>query len=924
MKATSKLISVVLILAMCLSLFTVSAFADGPAIVIGGDVEVEYNGAAGGSANVVMPNESGETEVSGSEDTAAVPAASSAVGSEAAAAEKNVVAVVIGKDGKETEFASLRAAIAAAEDGDTVKLCQNCEFSKGLVLGKAIKLDLNGKTLRFDSGSEKEANLIVMAKVSILNGKIQFVDQSKLVDSTKTEDHDSLLTLESSVKVVTLEREVPSNEAADAAAADQTAEAAPAEDTAASAEDAEAADSAEEEKPAEEEKFFDEDAEDEADEAGEEEAAPADEAGKEEAAPADEAGEEEAAPADEAGEEEAAPADEAGEEEAAPADEAGDEEAAPADEAGEEEAAPADEAGEEEAALTDEADETPVNVVKEEAKVYEEEVRVDENAENEVVVLEGRDEASGAVVVITGTGLPENLSVVVKSIPVDEASLQEGERSLLSLDISLVDENGMPFEPSSAVSVEIKHPVLGNLSEEESVKVYHVVDEVPENVTSVAPGSEENAVSFSVNSLSPFNVVAAGNKDSVYTGADGESHKRKIKITNTSGEIYVKGGSGITFSITGGSAPESVSIIDPDNVSSGILDVYKAGYLLWDTDYTIDDLKADPMTLTIKDDAVKNAPTGKWAIVFWYKDTTDNGSTRVYMVQYVTIVPKAETVAVSPVDENGNIFVEKCDYDPVEIQVTGDVTALSITKGDGKANVAFDLANKKVTVKTTVGGKTTTKTYHASECYEISDYVATDAMGHTFVAGKSIKLYDSLIKKLPFGSDYTVTVTTSNVSSTSIPMTIVPGIAVKDGLNDYIKGQNVWIEFVACAPIDYDDDGTLAIWIGGQKISHDYYSISDDHMHLWIYRNLLDQLKSNNSYTLTARLWSFSDPTNQKSPKVTWYPATAQFNILAAGSSSYKSPKTGDDSNVALWAAVLVLSGGAVVALIPKKKKIRN
>ena len=880
MKATSKLISVVLILAMCLSLFTVSAFADGPAIVIGGDVEVEYNGAAGGSANVVMPNESGETEVSGSEDTAAVPAASSAVGSEAAAAEKNVVAVVIGKDGKETEFASLRAAIAAAEDGDTVKLCQNCEFSKGLVLGKAIKLDLNGKTLRFDSGSEKEANLIVMAKVSILNGKIQFVDQSKLVDSTKTEDHDSLLTLESSVKVVTLEREVPSNEAADAAAADQTAEAAPAEDTAASAEDAEAADSAEEEKPAEEEKFFDEDAEDEADEAGEEEAAPADEAGKEEAAPADEAGEEEAAPADEA--------------------------------------------GEEEAALTDEADETPVNVVKEEAKVYEEEVRVDENAENEVVVLEGRDEASGAVVVITGTGLPENLSVVVKSIPVDEASLQEGERSLLSLDISLVDENGMPFEPSSAVSVEIKHPVLGNLSEEESVKVYHVVDEVPENVTSVAPGSEENAVSFSVNSLSPFNVVAAGNKDSVYTGADGESHKRKIKITNTSGEIYVKGGSGITFSITGGSAPESVSIIDPDNVSSGILDVYKAGYLLWDTDYTIDDLKADPMTLTIKDDAVKNAPTGKWAIVFWYKDTTDNGSTRVYMVQYVTIVPKAETVAVSPVDENGNIFVEKCDYDPVEIQVTGDVTALSITKGDGKANVAFDLANKKVTVKTTVGGKTTTKTYHASECYEISDYVATDAMGHTFVAGKSIKLYDSLIKKLPFGSDYTVTVTTSNVSSTSIPMTIVPGIAVKDGLNDYIKGQNVWIEFVACAPIDYDDDGTLAIWIGGQKISHDYYSISDDHMHLWIYRNLLDQLKSNNSYTLTARLWSFSDPTNQKSPKVTWYPATAQFNILAAGSSSYKSPKTGDDSNVALWAAVLVLSGGAVVALIPKKKKIRN
>ncbi len=45
--------------------------------------------------------------------------------------------------------------------------------------------------------------------------------------------------------------------------------------------------------------------------------------------------------------------------------------------------------------------------------------------------------------------------------------------------------------------------------------------------------------------------------------------------------------------------------------------------------------------------------------------------------------------------------------------------------------------------------------------------------------------------------------------------------------------------------------------------------------------------------------------------------ATATFNILSASA----SPKTGDRNNVALWAAVLVLSGAAVVALIPKKKK---
>ena len=45
--------------------------------------------------------------------------------------------------------------------------------------------------------------------------------------------------------------------------------------------------------------------------------------------------------------------------------------------------------------------------------------------------------------------------------------------------------------------------------------------------------------------------------------------------------------------------------------------------------------------------------------------------------------------------------------------------------------------------------------------------------------------------------------------------------------------------------------------------------------------------------------------------------ATATFNILSASS----SPKTGDNNNMLLWVSVLVLSGAAVVALIPKKKK---
>ena len=219
----------------------------------------------------------------------------------------------------------------------------------------------------------------------------------------------------------------------------------------------------------------------------------------------------------------------------------------------------------------------------------------------------------------------------------------------------------------------------------------------------------------------------------------------------------------------------------------------------------------------------------------------------------------------------------------------------------------------------------------------ISDYWTEDPVSHEFIGGKSLKVYHELLKKLDFG-DYTISVTQKNhtknnadpkdpkaayandAGPANFKLSLLPGIAVADGLDDYIKGKNVWIKFVSCWPIDYDDDGTLAIWIGGQKISKDYYSISNDHQTLWIYRNLLDQLRSNNSYTLTARLWRLNKTNGEREY---FYPAQASFNILAAGSTSYKSPKTGDNSNVALWAAVAVLSGGAVVALIPKKKKVK-
>ncbi len=61
MKATSKLISVVLVLAMCLSLFAASAFADGGVIIIPSDSDDSGSFVGSESGNVYGSSYDGES-----------------------------------------------------------------------------------------------------------------------------------------------------------------------------------------------------------------------------------------------------------------------------------------------------------------------------------------------------------------------------------------------------------------------------------------------------------------------------------------------------------------------------------------------------------------------------------------------------------------------------------------------------------------------------------------------------------------------------------------------------------------------------------------------------------------------------------------------------------------------------------------------
>ncbi len=518
-------------------------------------------------------------------------------------------------------------------------------------------------------------------------------------------------------------------------------------------------------------------------------------------------------------------------------------------------------------------------------------------------------------VTVSGQNLPEGLTV--KVAPMDKSTLQvsEDEEVLFVVDITLLDKDGNVYEPENdpnvpEVSVQIRHPALGNVEDGEAVTLYHIVKGEAVEMDAAQGG---DALEFSTDSFSPYGVTTKK------TGSDGNVHYREVRIIYADGDIYYNDPSGsLKIDFTGKKMPESVSIVPYNVAGSGDYYVYTAGLLDYDSgsggDYTATD-----SSITIKADALKYAPDGKYGIVFWFTDTDDEGNTvRVYMVQPLIIVnsKKVEGTGDNFTPDGldfskGTFDVEMCDNDSVKIKLTSELKSFSIS-GNG-STVSYSAPDKKITIDG--------KQYNAYEYFSVEEYETNDPAGHDFIAGKVLTLHSALIKKLDFKDGYTLKVEQENGEKGEFTLNIAPGITVADGLDDYIKGKNLWVKFQACAPIDYDEDGTLAIWIGGQKISHDYYSISNDHKTLWIYRNLLDQLKSNNRYTLKARLWrNVKDPGTGKTVKETYYPATASFNVLAAGSTSSKSPKTGDESNVALWASVLVLSGGAVIALVPKKK----
>ena len=123
----------------------------------------------------------------------------------------------------------------------------------------------------------------------------------------------------------------------------------------------------------------------------------------------------------------------------------------------------------------------------------------------------------------------------------------------------------------------------------------------------------------------------------------------------------------------------------------------------------------------------------------------------------------------------------------------------------------------------------------------------------------------------------------------------------------HVIGSSKNLQFVCSDPIQ-------SVWVGGRQLTDvdygDYWTLSSSRKTVTLTAKFLNNRTAGETYTIGV----VTD--NGDKPSCT-------FQILTTAQAS-ASPRTGDESNLALWAAVLILSGGAAVAVLPRLKKHEN
>ena len=172
---------------------------------------------------------------------------------------------------------------------------------------------------------------------------------------------------------------------------------------------------------------------------------------------------------------------------------------------------------------------------------------------------------------------------------------------------------------------------------------------------------------------------------------------------------------------------------------------------------------------------------------------------------------------------------------------------------------------------------------------------------------KYIRLGENMLRNLDAGTYYLWVYNVNNPEehTNSIPFYIVDVPTLEPINTDkHVVNSTKNLRFRASEPITAE-----SVKVGGKSLyDPNYYYVSNDGLTITLSPDFLNERQAG-TYTISAN-------TRAGGVKV-----SCPFYILSTASGSSASPKTADESQLGLWAAFLLLSGAAVVVLIPKIRK---
>lgn len=374
----------------------------------------------------------------------------------------------------------------------------------------------------------------------------------------------------------------------------------------------------------------------------------------------------------------------------------------------------------------------------------------------------------------------------------------------------------------------------------------------------------------------------------------------------------------------------------PDKVMIDTAEVAPTGYYTWtdaDKTLTFNTQKTSADVGTGKSEVIVPAfdsvSAGAHKIVFVFGDKTVEVPVYVWASIETTDVKHVvgssdKTIAVSdePVIKVDDKEVKKDgNWSFKDEKLTFNKSYLdSLTAGDHKLSFSFDTAsgtefvgNLAIINVTPVEANKDNKWLNSNTAlsYNASHTVSgvkvdgntVDAANYSVSDKNVLSLKAAYLKTLKYG-EHTMEVSL-NGETVTVKFTTAPSLVPKDATN-HTKGGQKDLVFIASDKMD-------AVWVGQTKLKTDYYTISSDGKTITLKAAFLNTLKADTTYTITTALMNADGKTAQ-------YSAATSFKIISAATAG-ATPGTGDSSNFGLWIALLVISGAAIAVILPKKHK---